>query len=92
MKTNAERNININILNLHRRTTIKDLMRLFKPYGTVELCHIVMDEKTGASKGFGFIKMATDDEAKAAIEGLHEKLISGNKIRVKAPNKIVTES
>lgn len=84
---NTDRNINVNILNLSRKTTIKDLNRLFKPYGTVELCHIVTDEKTGASKGFAFIRMSNDDEANEAIKNLHGKLLFGNKIRVKTPNK-----
>ncbi|MBL6785757.1 MAG: RNA-binding protein [Rickettsiales bacterium] len=82
-----DRNININLLNLSRKTTIKELIKLFKTYGTVELCHIVTDKETGKSKGFGFIRMSNDDEAQDAIKNLHGTLFGGNKIKVKSPNK-----
>ena len=83
------RNININLLNLSRNTTIKELIKLFKAYGTVELCHIVTDKETGKSKGFGFIRMSNDDEALDAIKNLHGTKFGGNKIKVKSPNKTI---
>jgi RNA recognition motif-containing protein len=75
------------ILSLPREITQKELTELFKVYGEVESCELVMDIKTGKSKGFGFIDMPNDDEANAAIKGLHDKKVGGNKIRVKVSNK-----
>ncbi|MCK4704133.1 MAG: RNA-binding protein, partial [Gammaproteobacteria bacterium] len=39
------------IRNLARTTTEEELLTLFKAHGTVEFCNLVMDEKTGESKG-----------------------------------------
>lgn len=74
----------INIFDLSRKTTAAELSALFKTYGAVESCDIVMDKQTGLSKGFGFVKMLNDDEANAAINALHGKKFAGSKIRVKA--------
>ncbi|MGB1241311.1 MAG: RNA recognition motif domain-containing protein, partial [Chitinophagales bacterium] len=41
-------------------------------FGTVDTVKIVMNRDTNKSKGFGFVEMPTEDEAKAAIEELHE--------------------
>jgi RNA recognition motif-containing protein len=41
-----------------------------------------MDRETGRSKGFGFVEMSTDDEAKAAIEGMEGKELEGRTIAV----------
>ncbi len=79
--------MNITILNLSRDTTEAHLIKLFTKYGTVQSCHIVMNEQSVLSKGFGFIEMLNDEEANAAITSLHGKKIGGNKIRVKASNK-----
>lgn len=79
--------MNVSILNLPRHTTEAQLARAFRAYGEVESCDIVMDKQTGKSKGFGFIKMLNEDDAKAAIADLHGKRFDGNIIRVKASNK-----
>ena len=42
-----------------------------------------MDQKTGVSKGFGFVEMPRPGDAKAAIKGLNAVEVGGNKIRVK---------
>ena len=79
--------MNIIILNLSRRTTAEELIELFKTYGSVESCDIVMDKQNGESKGFGFINMPDDDESEAAIISLHGTELDGYRIRVKASNK-----
>lgn len=83
--------MNITILNLPRDTTTAHLIKLFSTYGKVQSCDIVMDKQTGTSKGFGFVAMLNDEEANAAIAGLHGKKIGGNNIRVKAANKTKEE-
>jgi RNA recognition motif-containing protein len=79
--------MNINILNLSRKITAEELSKLFKAYGSVESCDIVVDKQSGKSKGFGFVKMLNHDEASDAIKSLHGKKIDGNKIKVKISNK-----
>ena len=71
------------IRNLNRMTTEADIYVKFKPFGRVQYCKIVLDKKTGESKGFGFIKMPIHGEAKAAMKALNGKELHSNKIRVK---------
>jgi len=71
------------IRNLARSTTEADLRELFESYGRVQSCTLIMDQKTGGSKGFGFIEMPKPGDAKAAMKNLNGKEIAGNKIRVK---------
>jgi len=70
-------------LNLPRDLTKESLTELFSKYGKIESCDLVMDQKTGESKGFGFIEMNDDNEAQKAISELHGSKIGKNKIRVK---------
>ncbi len=71
------------IRNLARTTTEDALRTLFEAHGAVQSCTLVMDKESGSSKGFGFIEMPRQGEAKAAIKTLNGKELDGNKIRVK---------
>ena len=71
------------VRNLDRLTTEEELITIFKEVGESEYCTVVMDPKSGASKGFGFIEMPNVNEAKAAIKNLSYKTVGRNKIRVK---------
>ncbi|MCF6282766.1 MAG: RNA-binding protein [Candidatus Polarisedimenticolaceae bacterium] len=71
------------IRNLARTTTDVTLRTIFESYGTVQSCTLVMDKQTGNSKGFGFVEMPKQGEAKAAMKMLNGKEIDGYKIRVK---------
>ncbi len=71
------------IRDLNRSTTENELRELFESYGRVQSCTLVMDAKTGASKGFGFVEMPKPGEAKAAMKNLNGKLVGEHKIRVK---------
>lgn len=71
------------IRNIARTTTEKELHSLFEPFGTVQSCSLVMDKETGASKGFGFVEMPKQGDAKAAMKGINGKEIAGSKLRVK---------
>lgn len=62
--------------------TNEDLQKLFEEHGTVESAVIIFDRDTQRSKGFGFVEMATDEEAQAAIAALHEKEVQGRRIVV----------
>lgn len=80
------------IRNLDRKITQPQLIDLFKKYGRVESLDLVMDEKSGQSKGFGFVEMPNLDEAAKAIGGLNGKKIGSSAMRVKrAANSTVTK-
>ena len=53
-------------------TTDDDLQAMFADHGTVVSAKVIMDRETGRSKGFGFVEMSTDEEAKAAIAALND--------------------
>ena len=68
--------------NLPYSTTEDDLKELFSAHGTVSSVRLINDRETGRSKGFGFVEFENDDEAKAAIEGLHGKDFGGRALVV----------
>jgi RNA recognition motif-containing protein len=59
-----------------------DLEQLFAQYGTVQSAQVIMDRDTGRSKGFGFVEMANDQEAQAAINGLNGQESQGRALTV----------
>lgn len=71
------------IRNIPRNINEQQLESLFKPYGAIQSCSIVIDKQTGISKGFGFIEMPKPGEAKAAMKNLNGKEMDGKKLRVK---------
>jgi len=71
------------ILNLPRSFSENDLAKLLKKYGNIKACNLVMDTQAGKSKGFGFVDMVQELDAKAAIKALHGSTIGERKIRVK---------
>lgn len=71
------------VLNLPRDFDEYNLKELFQTHGTVKACDLVLDDKNGDSKGFGFVEMELEEEAMVAIEKLHGTKIKQNKIRVK---------
>ena len=62
--------------------TEKALEELFAEHGTVTSTAIIKDRDSGQSKGFGFVEMADDTEAKAAMAALNGKDVSGRSIMV----------
>ncbi|MEH6585907.1 MAG: RNA-binding protein [Halioglobus sp.] len=71
------------IRNLDRLTTAEELNDVFRAFGKVQSCDLVVDKVTGKSKGFGFVEMPSVGEAKNAMKSLNNKTIGSNKIRVK---------
>jgi cold-inducible RNA-binding protein len=63
-------------------TTDKTLEEAFSQAGQVESANVIIDRATQRSKGFGFVEMSNDDEAKAAIEMFDGKELDGRKIVV----------
>lgn len=68
--------------NLEFTVTAEDLKSLFAGAGTVTDAAVIMDKMTGRSRGFGFVTMGSDDEAKAAIEKFNSYDLKGRKINV----------
>ncbi len=68
--------------NLSFRTTSEDLKEAFSAAGTVESASVIEDRETGRSRGFGFVEMATPEEAAAAIEQFNGKDLGGRNLTV----------
>ena len=68
--------------NLSYGTTDADLETMFGAFGTVQSAQVIMDRDTGRSKGFGFVEMNSNEEAQAAINGLHDKESDGRRLTV----------
>lgn len=62
--------------------TDDQLAEAFAQVGSVVSAKVIMDRETGRSKGFGFVEMSSDDEAKAAVEKLNDTDLSGRSIIV----------
>jgi RNA recognition motif-containing protein len=84
---NKELSLNILVRNLSRAVTERELALMFMRFGKVKSFNIVTDQKTGVSKGFGFVDMPEESEARAAIKALDGKVIRGQRIRVKTSTK-----
>jgi RNA recognition motif-containing protein len=65
--------MNIYVGNLSYDAGENDIRKVFEEYGSVESVKIIIDRMTDRSKGFGFVEMTNDDEAKKAIEELNGK-------------------
>ena len=63
-------------------TTQDGLRDAFSKAGTVESATIIMDKMSGRSKGFGFVEMATDEEAQKAIQAMNGKELDGRTLTV----------
>ncbi len=68
--------------NLSFRTTSEELRDLFSQAGTVESASVIEDRDTGRSRGFGFVEMASAEEATAAIEQFNGKEFGGRNMTV----------
>ncbi len=74
--------MNIYVGNLPYSTTDDDLRTAFGEYGEVTSVNVISDKFTGQSKGFGFVEMADNSAADAAIKGLNETPMGGRNIKV----------
>ncbi len=74
--------MNIYCGNLPYNVVEEDLREIFEEYGEVSSVKIINDKLTGRSKGFAFVEMDDDDEARKAIEELNNAELSGRNIKV----------
>ena len=75
--------MNIYIGNLNYRVREEDLKQVMEEYGVVDSVKIIKDRETGKSKGFGFVEMGNDAQAKQAIEELNGAEYEGRTMIVK---------
>ena len=68
--------------NLAWAVTDQDLRDLFSEAGNVETAQVIVDRETNRSRGFGFVEMATDEAADAAVKKFNGKDLKGRAIRV----------
>jgi cold-inducible RNA-binding protein len=68
--------------NLSFRTEEPQLEQLFAPLGDVASVRLVRDHETGRSRGFGFVEMRDDEQARAACEALNQQEFEGRRLTV----------
>lgn len=74
-------------------TTSDQLREIFAKAGQVVEANVVMDKMSGRSRGFGFVEMATEEDAKKAVDSLNGSEVDGRKIfvseaRPQAPREV----
>jgi RNA recognition motif-containing protein len=74
--------MNIYVGNLSPEVTEDDLREAFETYGQISSVKVIKDRFTGEPRGFGFIEMPDQQEAKAAMEGLNGSELKGKAITV----------
>ncbi len=68
--------------NLSYQVSDDELRQAFEAFGNVASANVIKDKFSGESRGFGFIEMESDEQAKAAIEGLNGKDLKGRNLLV----------
>ena len=74
--------MNIYVGNLSYGVSDDQLREVFEAYGTVSSAKVISDKYSGRSKGFGFVEMDDDNEAKSAIEDLDGAEIDGRAVKL----------
>jgi cold-inducible RNA-binding protein len=74
--------VNIYVGNLSYNTTEDQLRTMFEAHGTVDRANLATDRSTGRARGFGFVEMPNEAEARNAIGALNETELDGRKLMV----------
>lgn len=74
--------MNIYVGNLPYKTDSDTLRELFESYGKVDSAEVIVDRRSGRSRGYGFVEMSNDDEAAKAVEALNGTEHEGRNLRV----------
>jgi RNA recognition motif-containing protein len=74
--------MNIYISNLGFNVGDAELRNLFAAYGKVSSAKVIMDRDTGKSRGFGFVEMSNEDDARQAMKELDGKMSDGLAMKV----------
>ncbi|CAG9993738.1 unnamed protein product [Clonostachys byssicola] len=73
---------NLFVTGINPSLSESEISKMFEKYGEVEKCQIMRDPHTKESRGFGFVKMVTSDQAEAAKEGLQGETIEGRTLSI----------
>ena len=68
--------------NLSYNVRDHDLEQQFAEFGNVTSAKVMMERDSDRSKGFGFVEMSTEQEAQAAIQGMHDQPLNGRNMLV----------
>lgn len=82
MSQTMQKNKKLYVGSLPYSVTEDELRNIFAGFGTVESARVITDKFTGQSKGFGFVEMASADDALRAIEGVNGKQFGGRTLIV----------
>jgi cold-inducible RNA-binding protein len=74
--------VKIYVGNMSYDTSEDDLRKAFEAHGSVDSVAVISDQYSGRSKGFGFVEMSNEAEAKAAMEGLNGTDLQGRMLKV----------
>ncbi len=74
--------MNMYVSNLSFHTTDENLRELFEKFGAVSSAKVITDRESGRSRGFGFVEMSEETEAKAAMQALNNKEVEGRAMSV----------
>jgi RNA recognition motif-containing protein len=74
--------MNLYVSNISFKLSEDSLRSLFEQFGQVSSAKLITDRETGRSRGFGFVEMDSEDEARAAISGLNGKEVEGRALSV----------
>lgn len=74
--------MNMYVSNLGFHVQDEDLKQLFGSFGEVQSAKVIKDRETGRSRGFGFVEMESDDNAKKAMSALNNREIEGRAISI----------
>ena len=72
----------IYVSNQSWQTDENELREPFAPHGEVVSAQIITDRESGRSRGFGFVEMENDEEAKAAIDAVNGNEVGGRQLKV----------
>jgi cold-inducible RNA-binding protein len=74
--------VKIYVGNMSYETSEDDLRKAFEAHGQVDSVAVISDQYSGRSKGFGFVEMSNDTEAKAAMDSLNDSDLNGRTLKV----------
>jgi RNA recognition motif-containing protein len=77
-----DQNNKIFVGNLRWGLRDENLREIFSPFGEIAEAIVIMERRTGRSKGFGFVTFASQDAAQSAVDGMHGKEVEGRNIVV----------
>jgi cold-inducible RNA-binding protein len=79
-------NVTLYVGNISYTMNEEELKKAFGQFGEVVSVKIIIDKRTGKSKGYGFVEMGSDADADEALKGMNGKELAGRSIKVNKAN------